>query len=231
MIPLRDTIRSRRFPWITVLLIALNVYVFFVQWTTGPTPEAGIAALAQRYGVVPAAIPPLGMLPQVGIAPYLPLVTAMFLHGSLLHLLGNMLFLWVFGDNVEDRLGRGRFLAFYLLTGVVGNYVHVLANPSSTIPTIGASGAVAGVLGAYFLAFPRSRIITLIFLFIFITVAEVPAWVFLLVWFGLQVLNGLAALGAPNVSLVAWWAHIAGFVAGAAALLLLSPRRREPRWL
>ncbi|QIA27145.1 rhomboid family intramembrane serine protease [Thermaerobacter sp. PB12/4term] len=231
MIPLRDTIRSRRFPWITVLLIALNVYVFYVEWTTGPTPEAGIGLLAERFGVVPARIPPLALLPQVGLEPYLSLVTAMFLHGSLVHLLGNMLFLWVFGDNVEDRLGRGRYLLFYLLAGLLGNYAHVAANPDSTIPTIGASGAVAGVLGAYFLAFPRSRIVTLIFLFIFITVAEVPAWVFLLVWFGLQVLNGLAALGAPNVTLVAWWAHVAGFVAGAAGWLLLAPRRREPRWL
>ena len=230
MIPLRDTIRSRRFPWITVLLIALNVYVFYLEWTAGPTPEAGIARMAEAYGVIPASIPPLGLLPRVGPGPYLPLVTAMFLHGNLVHLLGNMLFLWVFGDNVEDRLGRGRFLLFYLLTGLLGNYAHVLANPSSTIPTIGASGAVAGVLGAYFLAFPRSRIITLIFLFIFITVAEVPAWVFLLVWFGLQVLNGVASLGAAGVSLVAWWAHVAGFVAGAAGLLLLG-RRRQPRWL
>ncbi|HEY8394007.1 MAG TPA: rhomboid family intramembrane serine protease [Thermaerobacter sp.] len=230
MIPLRDTIRSRRFPLITVLLIATNVYVFYLQWTAGPTPEAGIARMAETYGLIPAEVPPLSRIGEVGLLPYLPLVTAMFLHGNIMHLAGNMLFLWVFGDNVEDRLGRGRFLLFYLLAGVLGNYAHVIANPSAQLPTVGASGAVAGVLGAYFLAFPRSRIITLIFLFIFITVAEVPAWVFLLVWFGLQVLNGVASLGAEGVSLVAWWAHVGGFVTGALGILVLG-RRQQSRWL
>lgn len=229
MIPLRDTIRSRRFPIITVLLIGLNVYVFYLEWTAGPTPEAGIARMAEVFGVIPAEIPSPALIGRVGPLPYLPLLTAMFLHGNLVHLLGNMLFLWVFGDNVEDRLGRGRYLVFYLLAGALGNYAHVVANPTSTIPTIGASGAVAGVLGAYFLAFPRSRIVTLIFLLIFITVAEVPAWIFLLVWFGLQVLNGVATLGAQDVSLVAWWAHVAGFVAGALGILVLG-RRRQSRW-
>lgn len=229
MIPLRDTIRSRRFPIITLLLIATNVYVFYLEWTAGPTPAAGIARMAETYGVVPARIPPPSQIGEFGLSPYLSLFTAMFLHGNLVHLAGNMLFLWVFGDNVEDRLGRWRFLLFYLLAGALGNYAHVVANPGTELPTIGASGAVAGVLGAYFLAFPRSRIITLIFLFIFITVAEVPAWIFLLVWFALQLLNGLVSLGAEGVSLVAWWAHVGGFVAGALGILLLGGRR-QPRW-
>lgn len=228
MIPLRDTIRSHRFPMITVLLIAVNVYVFYLEWTAGPTPQAGIARMAETYGIVPAQIPPLAALLKLGLEPYWPLLTAMFLHGNVVHLGGNMLFLWVFGDNVEDRLGRLRYLLFYLISGLAGNLAHVYFNPSSTIPTIGASGAVAGVLGAYFLGFPRSRIVTLIFLFIFITVAEVPAWIFLLIWFGLQLLNGVASLGAADVSLVAWWAHIAGFVAGGAGWILLA-RRSNPR--
>jgi len=226
MIPLRDSIRPLRRPVVNHILIAANVLVFLYEVSLS---RQGLMAFIFQWGVIPARVGGVGELVR-GIvvgewsAP-LTLVTATFLHGGWMHLFGNMLYLWVFGDNIEDRLGRGRYLLFYLGAGVLANYAQVLANPASTIPLIGASGAVAAVLGAYLVSFPRSRVVALVPLGIFLTVTEVPALVFLFLWFGVQLLSGFASLGLPDVGGVAWWAHIGGFIVG---MVLIKVMRRRP---
>lgn len=184
-----------------------------------------LEAFFTAYGMVPAQI--VDAWQQENLAGVLgPAFTATFLHGGWLHLLGNMLFLWVFGDNVADLVGSFRYLAFYLSAGMLANLAHAFTNPASMLPTIGASGAVAGVLGAYFINFPRSKVLTLLFLGILVTVVEIPAIFFLLYWFFLQLVNGVASLGVATAATsgVAWWAHIGGFVAGA---LLINFFRRS----
>jgi len=225
MIPLRDTTRSTGFPLVTAALIALNAYVFWLEITAGPA----LSRFIQDYAVVPAKLSPLflhGGFADSGSWAALPtLVTATFLHGSWVHILSNMLYLWVFGDNVENRLGPIGYLSFYLFVGAVGNVGHILANPASATPTLGASGAVAGVLGAYFLMFPRARVLALIPLGIFFTITEVRATFFLLIWFGLQLISGLGTVGAGMANSVAWWAHIGGFVAGMIVIGILGLRK------
>lgn len=225
MIPIRDTIRSRHFPIVTVSIIAVNVLVFVFQLTltTGQT-----TAFVAQFGIVPALqLHALAHAP-FAIGTWIPMFTSMFIHGGWLHILSNMWFLWVFGDNVEDIMGRGRFLLFYLLVGLAGGLAHILTNSASLVPTIGASGAVAGVLGAYFLNFSRSRVLTLLPLLFIITFVELPAVVFLLIWFALQLINGLVAL-AGGAAMVALWAHVGGFVAGMLLVKLLSPVRLRLR--
>ncbi|NPV28433.1 MAG: rhomboid family intramembrane serine protease [Firmicutes bacterium] len=222
MIPLRDSTRSRRFPYVNVALIALNILVFFKEITLA---EPELNRFFYAYGVIPARVEALlsagaPLLPLV-----LPFITAMFLHGNWLHIIGNMLYLWVFGDNVEDRLGHLPYLVFYLLVGMLGSIAHIIANPGSQVPIIGASGAIAGVLGAYFLTFPHARILTLVPLFFFITIIEVPALFFLLFWFIIQLLNGFSAAGL-NANPVAWWAHVGGFLAGAVLIKFFPDTRR-----
>ena len=160
-----------------------------------------------------------------------PILTSMFLHGGWLHLAFNLWFLWIFGDNVEDRLGHARYLFLYLAAGVAATLAHVFANPGSTLPAVGASGAIAGVLGAYLLAYPRARVTTLIPIFVFIHVTVLPAWVVLGMWFALQFLSGALALATTQASAggVAWWAHIGGFAAGVVLLPVLSIGRRRGR--
>ena len=155
----------------------------------------------------------------------------MFLHGGWLHLLGNMLFLYIFGDNVEDRLGHVRYFFFYILCGVLAIVAHLITNPSSRVPTIGASGAIAGVMGAYFFLFPYARVVTLIFIFFFIDIIEIPAFFFLAFWFILQFLNGTMSFSAQNALSggVAWWAHIGGFLAGIVLLFVFGVRRTTRR--
>jgi rhomboid family protein len=154
----------------------------------------------------------------------------MFLHGGWLHLGGNMLYLWIFGDNIEDRLGHGRYLLFYLLCGGFATFAHALMNPASTIPSIGASGAIAGVLGAYLILFPRARVLTIIPIFIFFTIREIPALIVLGLWFVLQLFIGFASLGMPSdAGGVAYFAHIGGFAAGIVLIALLGGARRPPR--
>lgn len=223
MIPLRDSQPSRRFPLVTITLIAINVLVFIYEVGLN---QAGLQQLFITYGLIPAR---MGSLPvtllegEYGVL--LTLVTAIFLHGSWLHIGGNMLYLWVFGDNVEDRMGSARFVLFYLVTGIAANLAHFFANPVSTIPTVGASGAVAGVLGAYLLSFPRARVLALIPLGIFFTISEVPALLFLILWFFLQLVSGFLSLGGRAVGPVAWWAHIGGFVVGAVLILVMRRKR------
>lgn len=214
MIPLKDNIPSRRFPIVTVLIILLNTTVWLYEVSLGPYMDNLIFAL----GVTPAELNHYSLGGQLIL-----LTTAMFLHGSWLHFLGNMLYLWIFGDNVEDRLGRPRFLLFYLLTGYIATLAHVMSDPSSTAPLIGASGAIAGVLGGYLILFPHARVLTLIPIFIFIQIIHIPALYFLGLWFLLQIFS--QTFNMQGVQSVAFLAHIGGFVAGALLVKLFQKYR------
>ncbi len=222
MLPLQDTIRSRSFPIINWLLILANVLIFFGLLSLGP----GAERLVRVFGLVPARLlqhPTLGQF----ITPF----TSMFLHGGWAHLLSNMLALYIFGDNVEDRMGSGRYLFFYLFCGLGGAVAHLLVNPASTIPTIGASGAISGVLAAYLVFFPSARVITLVPLFFLPWFVEIPALFYLGLWFVSQLLNGLLTIvsGVQAFGGVAWWAHIGGFLVGLVLAPLLARRRRVRR--
>jgi membrane associated rhomboid family serine protease len=225
MFPLRDNVPSRSFPAITVALIVVNCLVFVVEAAMGSRALAGFVA---RNGLVPQVVTEYFSgqgFPAWRV--FLPFLTAIFLHGGWIHLLGNMWYLWIFGDNVEDRLGHFRFLVFYLICGLLGNFAHYLANSGSAAPAIGASGAIAGVLGAYAVSYPRARITVLLPLFIVVQFIELPALVVLGFWFLLQFLNGAASLAvASDTGAVAWWAHIGGFVGGIAIFFLFRPRPR-----
>lgn len=219
MIPIRDVIPSRTTPVVTVALIVVNVLVFLLSPPLG-SPE--FEAFVRTWGVTPAAFE------------WTALLTSMFMHGGWMHLGSNMLFLWIFGDNVEDRMGHGRFVLFYALCGGVAAAAQILAQPASTIPMVGASGAIAGVLGAYIVMFPHSRVLTLVPLFIVVTFIEVPAGILLGLWFAMQVLSGVGSLmvvDAQDMGGVAFWAHAGGFVAGMLLVLLFQrPERRQARW-
>ncbi len=216
MIPLRDLIPSRTRPFVTIGLIILNTLVFLYQLSLGPL----VNTLVMVFGLVPADFS------------WTTVFTSMFLHGGFLHLAGNMLYLWVFGDNVEDRVGHGRFLVFYLLCGVVAALAQSAVAPHSRIPMVGASGAIAGVLGAYLVLYPRSRVLTLLPIFIFWQVVEIPAVYLLGMWFLLQFLSGVGSIATTAVSGdaggVAFWAHVAGFVAGVAGISVFR-RFERPR--
>ncbi len=220
MIPLHDTIRSRRSPFVTYFLIGLNVLVYVYQAIQGPDGGRFIAT----YALIPARFTHPALVDYFGWgANLVSLFTFMFLHGGFWHLLGNMWSLYIFGDNIEDRLGPLRYLSFYLLAGVLSGLVHLVLHPQSQIPTVGASGAIAGIMGAYFLCYPRSRILTLIPVFIFPWLIEIPAFVFLGIWFVLQFLGAAGADGSAGG--IAWWAHVGGFLAG---ILLLKGFERIP---
>ncbi|HXU44974.1 MAG TPA: rhomboid family intramembrane serine protease [Thermoanaerobaculia bacterium] len=221
MIPLRDLQPRRGAPIVTVLLIVANALVFFYELSLGP----GLDRYLLQAAFIPARLTegPVVLSFGFGIASAL---VSMFLHGGWLHLLGNMLYLWIFGDNVEDRLGHARFLLFYLLAGLAATFAQVIANPGSEVPMIGASGAISGVLGAYLFLHPKARIRTLFFFFIFFTRIDVPALVFLPVWFLMQFVSAYASLQAPAAQGgVAWFAHVGGFVAGPVLLMLLGRGR------
>ena len=192
-------------------LIVACVLVFL--HTSALPSWAEVDRLITAYGVIPAQF--TGHAPAGGASPVVRLGSSLFLHGGWLHLLGNMLFLWIFGDNVEGAMGHGAFLLFYIISGAAANLAHVVANPLSREPTVGASGAIAGILGAYLILYPRARVLCLVPLWIFVQVIWVPAVLFLPVWIGLQLLSGFASLGADQAGGVAWWAHIGGFFTGA----------------
>lgn len=226
MIPFRDNIKSRTFPAVTVSLIALNSLVFLYELSLGPE----LGALFYKYGVVPINVFQWPASGQSLVGVTLPFFTSMFLHGGWLHLIGNMWYLWIFGDNVEDRLGHGGFALFYLLTGLGAGAVHTAINSYVEIPSVGASGAIAGVLGAYLLLYPWAKVLTLVPLFFFIQIIEIPAIIVLGFWFVMQFLQGASSLGIADAASggVAWWAHIGGFVLGMILLGVL-PRRPDDR--
>jgi membrane associated rhomboid family serine protease len=211
VIPLRDVIPTRTFPAVTIAIIVLNSVAFLYEQSLG---DAAMQGLLPVFAVVPSHF----MWPT--------LVTSMFLHAGWLHFLGNMLYLWIFGDNVEERLGHGRFIVFYLACGVIAGLAHVYMNPTSSLPTLGASGAIAGVLGAYFVEYPRARVLTWFFVF----VLYVPAWIILGYWFVLQFLGGAAtslAYEGRSMGGVAFWAHVGGFIAGVVMIKLFPERQRR----
>jgi len=219
MIPLRDVIPSRTTPVVTVAFIVLNALVFLYEFSLGDQVNEFILA----YGLIPAAFS------------WITVLTSMFVHGGWLHFGGNMLYLWIFGDNVEDRMGHGRFVVFYLLCGAAAAFVQTIMQPNSTIPMVGASGAIAGVMGAYFVMYPHSRIVTLLPIFIFIQIIEVPAILFLGIWFVMQFLSGVGSIATAATREpaggVAFWAHIAGFVAGLAGVFVFRrPERQRVEW-
>lgn len=222
MIPLRDTIPSTSFPLVTITLIVVNTLIYFYEQSLGPAVERFVL----QYGFVPARYfyvahaEPWNVVERFG-----PMLTSMFLHGGFFHLLGNMWILWIFGDNVEDRLGKGRFLLYYLICGLAAVYLHYLTGRTSGVPVIGASGAIAGVMGGYFVLFPHARVLTLIPIFIFIQIVTIPAVVFLVLWFAMQLLSGLVASAAQVGGGVAWWAHVGGFITGAAGMMFLRPQQ------
>lgn len=223
MIPLRDTVPSSSFPIVTLGLIVLNTFLFLYQLNLG----SGAERFVLHYGFVPAVylhtslVEPLNLPARFG-----PMFSSMFLHGGWLHLIGNMWTLWIFGDNVEDRLGKGRFFLYYIVSGLAAVYLHYLTERTSGLPVIGASGAIAGVMGGYFVLFPRAQILTLLPIFIFIQIVTIPAVVFLALWFLGQLLSGVVTSSAQLSGGVAWWAHVGGFVAGA---LLILPVRQSVR--
>jgi membrane associated rhomboid family serine protease len=210
MFPLSDVIPSRTRPVVTISLIAVNLLLFLYQLQLD---ELTLQRLVFRFGVIPARFS------------YVDVVTSMFLHADFLHFFGNMVFLWIFGDNVEDRLGHVRYLLFYFAAGTLAAMAQVMADPSSFAPMIGASGAIAGVMGAYFVIYPHSRVLTAVFLLFFLDIVEIPAIFFLGIWFLLQVLHGALSAGTQDGG-VAFWAHAGGFLAGIAAGLYVRVRDR-----
>jgi membrane associated rhomboid family serine protease len=209
MIPIRDTIRSDTYPIVNIVIIAVNVAVFFVELSLGQ----GLNKFIYVYGLVPAryATPEISVYFTTG-QQVIAFLTFMFLHGGFLHLLGNMWSLYIFGDNVEDRLGHLRYLVFYLLCGLASGVSHLALNWHSDVPTIGASGAIAGVMGAYFILYPRAKVLTLVPIFFFLHFVELPAFLFLGIWFLFQFLS--AAGSSAQMGGIAWWAHIGGFMFG-----------------
>ena len=221
MIPIRDQIPTRSVPVVNYLLIAANIVVFILMWLAGTNQEA----LVYQFALIPSQV-------SAGLdtGDVVRVFTSMFMHGGLAHIAGNMLYLWIFGDNVEDAMGHGKYLLFYLFGGVVASLAHILTNPISQIPTVGASGAIAAVLGAYLILYPKSRVQTIIPLGFFMRITLLPASVVLGLWFVLQLFSGFLSLGGPDVGGVAFWAHIGGFVAGVVLALLLA-RRRRPEYV
>src|SRR5437660_701208 len=228
MIPLRDATPRFSTPYITYFLIILNVVVFLYEAMLGAPSHAALNALLFQFGVVPRVDTAI-LAGSTALSPALaviPLFTSMFLHGSWMHVIGNMWFLQIFGDNIEDYLGHFKYLVFYLLAGVLAMLTQFLVNPNSGVPTLGASGAIAGVLGAYFILYPKARVLTWFFVF----VLWIPAWIILGYWFVLQFLSGAATsltYEGHNVGGVAFWAHVGGFVGGAIMIKLFPERRRR----
>ncbi|GAB4331373.1 MAG: rhomboid family intramembrane serine protease [Calditrichia bacterium] len=228
MFPIKDDVQARSFPFVTIGLIFINTVIFFFEIKLS---EEELKMLFSGLGIIPARY--FADLP--GGSPlkpeYIRLFTSMFLHGGWFHIIGNMWYLWIFGDNVEDRMGHGRFLIFYLLCGVGAGLTHIYLNPASTVPTIGASGAISGVMGAYFMLYPRARVLTLIPIFFFIEFIEVPAFFYLGIWALMQFFQGTVSFIAPEAAGgVAVWAHFGGFVIGMFLVFFFRKPKRAYRY-
>ena len=213
MFPIRDTQPSYSKPVVTIFIIVVNILVFLYEASMDPYT---LNAFIDQYGLVP------------GHFHFSHIFTSMFLHGGWMHVLGNMWFLWIFGDNVEDILGHGKYLAFYLLCGLAAAMTQVFFSPYSNVPMVGASGAIAGVMGAYMVKFPRARVLTLIFIIFFITWTEIPAWLMLIYWFGIQLFSGVGTIAQSQASQggTAFFAHVGGFLVGILLINLMGTRQR-----
>jgi membrane associated rhomboid family serine protease len=232
MFPLRDDIPSRLFPVVNLWLILINVACFYYEYSLGLQLEK----FTLEYGFIPSRFLQQQAANPFDAARVIPVFSSMFLHGNLLHLASNMWMLWIFGDNVEDKMGHARYLAFYLLCGVCAVFFQGFAQPYSKAPMIGASGAISGVLGAYFILFPRARILTFIPIIIFFYLVEVPAFIFIGLWFVMQFLQGAlqqVTIGSLAEGGVAWWAHVGGFVGGVLLVFLFRKKKAAAadRWL
>lgn len=203
MFPIRDHNPSLKTPYVTYALMAVNILVFLTYWSDLQDPQV-IDSFFKEWAMVPKSVAEGGH--------YYSMVTAMFLHGGFMHLAGNMLFLWIFGDNLEEQLGHVRYLVFYFAVGLVAGFAHILSDPSSPVPVVGASGAIAGVMGAYLLLFPKAKIDILIIIVVFFRIFPVPAWVMLGLWFGIQLFSGVSIRSEGGG--VAYWEHAGGFIAG-----------------
>lgn len=224
MIPFKDDNPTRTFPLFTIGIIFINIIVFLFQMTSPIEPKR----IVYSYGAIPYVL--LTFKDIQPIHPFLTVFTSMFMHGGIFHIFSNMLYLWIFGNNIEDKLGHMRFLIFYLLCGIVAAYTHAITEPRSMIPMIGASGAVSGILGAYALLFPHARIHTLIFFGFFIQVVRLPAFFVLGFWIVIQFINGILSKGIVGQGGVAWFAHIGGFLFGLFTIKLFLGKRRVYRW-
>jgi membrane associated rhomboid family serine protease len=231
VIPLYDDLPTRRFPWMTVTLIVANVLVFVYELALSGAGVGRLDAFYFRAGFVPYEISHLVDVPPPDVVPPpFTILTSMFVHEGWLHIAGNMLFLWIFGNNVEDAMGRVRYLGFYVLCGVGAALAQTAIMPDSSVPNIGASGAIAGVLGAYIMLYPRARVLTLVPVFLFFfPIVMLPAWVVIGAWFVLQLFEGVLSLGAAAGGGIAFFAHVGGFVAGVLLVSLFVRRRPRPR--
>lgn len=224
LIPLHDDNPTERLPWVTISLIALNVVVFAYELTLGPRLDHFI----QEWALTPYSIIKFGPGPE-----YLTFLTSIFLHGGFVHIIGNMLYLWIFGNNIEDTLGHGKFIFFYLLCAVGASLAHIFTNPTSQIPALGASGAIAGILGAYLILFPRASIVTAIPIIYIIRIVRLPALIVIGFWFILQILSGWTSITAAPTELstsIAWFAHIGGFITGAILIFVFPKRKKALRY-
>jgi rhomboid family protein len=225
MIPIRDTTKTKTIPFVNYGLIIICAVVFLYELSLGTRADSFL----WQYGIIPRHVSQVLFQGYFSPGPVMTLLTSMFLHGGIMHLVGNMLYLYIFGDNVEDRLGHGLYLVFYIASGFAAALTEVYFRQESMVPLIGASGAIAGVLGAYFILYPRARVLAVIPLFVFFPVIEISAFFFLGFWFLLQFLLGLMDTGVGQSAGVAWWAHAGGFVAGAIILPVLLLLRRITR--
>lgn len=224
MIPYKDDNPTGTTPYVTVGIIILNILVFLYEVTS----PLGMEKVAYTYGAIPQNI--LTFDKAQPIHPVLTIFSSMFMHGGLFHIAGNMLYLWIFGNNIEDKLGRTRFVFFYIFCGIISAYANALSDPHSRIPMIGASGAISGILGAYLLLFPRAVVHTLVFLGFFVTVVRIPALVVIGFWAVIQLVNGLISTGFAREGGIAWFAHIGGFLVGLLTIKLWLPRRVKRWW-
>src|ERR1700734_2854461 len=223
MIPLRSSEPHYNRATVTLAIIAVNVLVFLYELSIGMNSHA-----LQRFILLHGIVPDRIVHDSVG---YSSILTSMFIHGGFLHIAGNMWFLWIFGRGVEDLVGHGKFLLLYFASGFAAAFLHILVNSNSTVPTVGASGAIAGVMGAYLIKFPRAHIVTLVFIFIFITTVDIPAAFLLLYWFAIQFFSGVGSVGYSESSGgVAWFAHVGGFIAGMLLVMLMPTQQRARPW-
>jgi membrane associated rhomboid family serine protease len=226
MIPLKDENPSSTVPFVNLFLIAVNicVFVYLNFFSSGETNQYFL-----QLGFIPYELNHFTDIGPKNLVPLpLTIFTSMFIHGGWIHLLSNLLYLWIFGDNVEDLLGHAKYLLFYLICGMAATGVHFIINPASNVPTVGASGAIAGVLGAYLFLFPKARVKTLLILFIFIKIISIPAIILLVAWIAIQIFSAYIEYGLKTNGGIAWFAHIGGFTAGFVMIILLQKRKKRP---